>query len=82
MTLCCTHSMIATTYLVTIALKVVVKGQLSVGWYGLGGEQANGKLTALHHPLLSLTIGLTGVVDESTQCTLHDGMHCEICHAW
>ena len=47
------------SYLVAVALKVVVEGELCVGRYGLGGEEANGDLTALHHPLLCLTVGLT-----------------------
>ena len=61
----------AGSYLVAIALKVVVEGELCVSRYGLGGEEANGNLTALHHPLLCLTVGLTRVVDESAQCPLH-----------
>ena len=66
----------ADSYLVAVALKVVVKGELGVGRYGLGGEEANGDLTALHHPLLCLTVGLTRVVDESAQRSLQAQCWC------
>lgn len=57
-------------YLVPIALKVVVKGKLSVGRHILCGKQPNGQFT-MHQPFLSLTVGLTRVVDEPAQGTLH-----------
>ncbi len=60
-------------HLVSVALKVVVKGQLCIGRNVLCGKQANGQFT-VHQPLLCLTVGITGVVDEPAQSPLNAAM--------
>ena len=57
-------------HLITIALKVVVEGELHAGRDVLGRKEADGQLTT-HHPLLRLTVGPAGVVDEAPKSPLH-----------
>lgn len=57
-------------HLVSVALKVVVKSQFCIGGNVLCGKQPNGQFT-VHQPLLCLTVGITGVVDEPAQRPLH-----------
>lgn len=60
-------------HLVSVALKVVVKSQLCIGRDVLCGKQSNGQFT-VHQPLLCLTVGITGVVDEPAQGPLSTNM--------
>lgn len=60
----------ARAYLVAIALKVVVKGELHSSRDVLERIQADGQLAA-HHPLLRLAVGIAGVVYEPPERSLH-----------
>ncbi len=57
-------------YLISVALKIVIKSQLCIGRNVFCGKQANGQFT-VHQPLLCLTVGITGVVDEPAQSPLN-----------
>lgn len=56
-------------HLIPIALKVVVKGQLNAGRDVLERIKADSQLAA-HNPLLRLAVGVAGMVDEASQCSL------------
>lgn len=56
-------------HLVSVALKIVVKGQLFASSHVFEGIQANCQL-AMHDPLLRLAVWVAGVVDETAQSTL------------
>jgi len=60
-------------HLVSVALKIVIKSQLCIGRDVLCGKQPNGQFT-MHQPLLCLTVGITGVIDESPQSPLNATM--------
>ncbi len=60
-------------HLVSIALKIVIKSQLCIGRDILCGKQPNGQFT-MHQPLLCLTVGITGVIDEPAQSPLNAKM--------
>ena len=57
-------------HLVSIALEVVVEGELGAGRDVLQGKQADSQLP-VHQPLLRLAVGRTAVVDEPAQASLH-----------
>ena len=57
-------------HLVTIALKVVVEGELSASWDVLDSKQPNGQLVICYCPLFCFAVWVTGMVDEASQVAL------------
>ena len=60
-------------YLIPIGLEVILNGELRSQWDVLGGKQADSFLTT-YHPLLGLTVGLTGMVDKPAQAALQQSL--------